>query len=74
MESFSAPMESLGGFGFSEKGRTVRKKMSNSSRRPRNDSQPLPDYRDNSSLSSTSPSDDVSRISSDDIDGHGKNY
>ncbi|GMP95310.1 hypothetical protein CsSME_00044400 [Camellia sinensis var. sinensis] len=67
-------MESLGGFGFSEMGRTVRKKMSNSSRRPRNDSQPLPDYRDNSSLSSTSPSDDVSRISSDDNDGHGTNY
>ncbi|KAF5934057.1 hypothetical protein HYC85_030228 [Camellia sinensis] len=67
-------MESLGGFGFSEMGRTVRKKRSNSSRRPRNDSQPLPDYRDNSSLSSTSPSDDVSRISSDDNDGHGTNY
>ncbi|CAL5412130.1 unnamed protein product [Camellia sinensis] len=72
--TFSATMESLGGFGFSEMGRTVRKKRSNSSRRPRNDSQPFPDYRDNSSLSSTSPSDDVSRISSDDNDGHGTNY
>ncbi|KAL7237676.1 hypothetical protein ACSBR2_003892 [Camellia fascicularis] len=67
-------MESLGGFGFSDMGRTVRKKRSNSSRRPRNDSQPLPDYCDNSSLSSTSPSEDASRISSDDNDGHGTNY
>lgn len=67
-------MESFGGFGFSDMGRTVRKKRSNSSRRPRNDSQPLPDYCDNSSLSSTSPSEDASRISSDDNDGHGTNY
>ncbi|XP_059648421.1 uncharacterized protein LOC132294540 [Cornus florida] len=67
-------MESFGGFGFSDLSRTVRKKRSNSSRRPRNDSQLLPDYRDTSSLSSTPPSENASKASSDENMGHGTNY
>ncbi|KAA8545254.1 hypothetical protein F0562_020038 [Nyssa sinensis] len=70
---FLPTMESFGGFGFGDASKTVRKKRSNSSRRPRNDSQPLPDYRDNSSLSSTPPSDNASKASSDDNTGQGTN-
>ncbi|KAF5739981.1 hypothetical protein HS088_TW11G00044 [Tripterygium wilfordii] len=50
-------MERIGGLGFSDASSAVRKKRSNTSRRPRNDSQQLSDYRDVSSLSSTPPSD-----------------
>uniref|UniRef100_A0A2P2IPX7 INO80 complex subunit B-like conserved region domain-containing protein n=2 Tax=Rhizophora mucronata TaxID=61149 RepID=A0A2P2IPX7_RHIMU len=45
------------GFGFSDASSAVRKKRSNTSRRPRNDSQIPSDYHDISSLSSTPPSD-----------------
>ncbi|XP_059652287.1 uncharacterized protein LOC132299588 [Cornus florida] len=64
-------MESFQGFGFGDVSKAMRKKRSNAFRRPRNESQPLPDYRDNSSLSSTPPSDNVSKASSDDDIGHG---
>ncbi|XAR52681.1 hypothetical protein NMG60_11020868 [Bertholletia excelsa] len=65
-------MESLG-LGFSNMSNTVRKKRSNSSRRPRNDSQPFIEWHDNSSLSSTPPSENASRTSSDDTSGYGTN-
>lgn len=45
------------GFGFSDASSAVRKKRSNTSRRPRNESQLPSDYLDISSLSSTPPSD-----------------
>ncbi|KAJ6380390.1 hypothetical protein OIU76_016952 [Salix suchowensis] len=44
------------GFGFSDSNSAVRKKRSNTSRRPRNDSHTPSDYVDVSSLSSTPPS------------------
>ncbi|KAJ6876616.1 hypothetical protein NC651_029575 [Populus alba x Populus x berolinensis] len=44
------------GFGFSDSNSAVRKKRSNTSRRPRNDSHTPSDYIDVSSLSSTPPS------------------
>ncbi|KAK2639625.1 hypothetical protein Ddye_027420 [Dipteronia dyeriana] len=49
-------MEGLGRIGFSNVPGAARKKRSNSSRRPRSDSQALSDFRDVSSLSSTPPS------------------
>ncbi|CAK7340537.1 unnamed protein product [Dovyalis caffra] len=54
------------GFGFSDASSAVRKKRSNTSRRPRNDSHTPSDYIDVSSLSSTPPSETVSKVSSDD--------
>ncbi|PON48203.1 INO80 complex, subunit Ies [Parasponia andersonii] len=58
-------MEGFGGLGVSDVSSSVRKKRSNASRRPRNDS-PLPlDYREVSSLS------DVSKGSSDENNGSG---
>ncbi|KAF8394673.1 hypothetical protein HHK36_020889 [Tetracentron sinense] len=66
-------MESLGPFGgsgFSGVGSNVRKKRSNPTRRPRPESQLLPDSRDLSSLPSTSPSDNVSKVSSDENAGY----
>lgn len=58
-------MEGFGGLGVSDVSSAVRKKRSNASRRPRNDS-PLPlDYRELSSLS------DVSKGSSDENNGYG---
>ncbi|KAG7969411.1 hypothetical protein I3843_07G029700 [Carya illinoinensis] len=45
-------MEGFGSFGVSDKNSAVRKKRSNTSHRPRNDSQMPSDYRDISSLSS----------------------
>ena len=66
-------MESFGHLRFGDTSKTVTKKRSNSTRRPRYDSQQFPD-RDNSSLSSTPPSDSVSKASSDDNTGrHGTN-
>ncbi|PSS03075.1 INO80 complex subunit B like [Actinidia chinensis var. chinensis] len=65
-------MENFGGFEFTDTGKTARKKRSNLARRPRNDSQPLIDCRDNSSPS-TQPSDNVSRASSDENNGAGSN-
>ncbi|KAJ8771841.1 hypothetical protein K2173_027018 [Erythroxylum novogranatense] len=47
----------MDGFGFSEARSAIRKKRSNTSRRPRSDSQQPSDYYDISSLSSTPPSD-----------------
>ncbi|PQP96113.1 uncharacterized protein Pyn_37867 [Prunus yedoensis var. nudiflora] len=62
-------MEGFGGLGFSDVTNAVRKKRSNTSRRPRNES-PLPfDNRD--TMSSTPPSEDVSKLSSDDNNDYG---
>lgn len=62
-------MEGFGGLGFSDVANAVRKKRSNTSRRPRNES-PLPfDNRD--TMSSTPPSEDVSKLSSDDNNEYG---
>ncbi|KAF8401324.1 hypothetical protein HHK36_012258 [Tetracentron sinense] len=66
-------MEGLGPFGgsaFSGVGNNARKKRSNTSRRPRPESQPHSDSRDLSSLSSTPPSDNVSKVSSDENTGY----
>ncbi|KAF5463308.1 hypothetical protein F2P56_019230 [Juglans regia] len=64
-------MEAFGSFGLSDKNSTVRKKRSNTFRRPRNESQLPPDYRDISSLSSTPPSDNASKVSSDENNDYG---
>lgn len=58
-------MKGLGGLGLSDVNSAIRKPRSNASRRPRNDSQVLLDYQDNSSLSSTPPLDDVNKGSND---------
>ena len=58
-------MEDFGGTRFDGLSNAVRKKRSLTSRRPRPDSQPVPDGHDLSPLSSTPPSDDVSRVSSE---------
>ncbi|XP_042517871.1 nucleolar protein dao-5-like [Macadamia integrifolia] len=64
-------MEGFSGSGFDGVGSTVRKKRSNTFRRPRPDSQSFPDARDHSSLSSTPPSDNnVSKVSSDENTGY----
>ncbi|XP_010259288.1 PREDICTED: uncharacterized protein LOC104598774 [Nelumbo nucifera] len=63
-------MEGFGVSGFDGVGCAVRKKRSNTSRRPRPDSQPFLDSRDVSSLSSTPPSDNVSKVSSDENAGY----
>ncbi|KAF5454189.1 hypothetical protein F2P56_023872 [Juglans regia] len=63
-------MEGFGSFGFSDKNSAVRKKRSNTSHRPRNDSQMPSDYHDISSLSSTPPSDNVSKVSSGENNGY----
>ncbi|KAK9292310.1 hypothetical protein L1049_020275 [Liquidambar formosana] len=60
-------MEGFGGFSVGIV-RGVRKKRSNTSRCPRNESQPISDYCD---ISSTPPSDSVSKASSDENTGHG---
>ncbi|XP_059625580.1 uncharacterized protein LOC132268762 isoform X2 [Cornus florida] len=69
-------MEDFGSPRFEGNGITIRKKRSQTSRRPRPESQPLPESHDHSPLSSTPPSDDVSKVSSDentDFDtNHGK--
>lgn len=65
MVAFLTIMEAFGSFGLSDKNSAVRKKRSNTFRRPRNESQLPPDSRDISSLSSTPPSDNVSKVSSD---------
>ncbi|XP_042492480.1 nucleolar protein dao-5-like [Macadamia integrifolia] len=63
-------MESFGGSSLEGVGSTVRKKRSNTFRRPRPDSQPFPDTRDHSPLSSTPTSDNVSKVSSDENTGY----
>lgn len=63
-------MEGFGGFGFNGIGSTARKRRSNTSRRPRNESQSFSDYRDVSSWSSTPPSDHMSKVSSDENTGY----
>lgn len=67
-------MEGFGGFSFNGIGSAVRKKRSNTSRRPCTDSKPISDYCDMSSLSSTPPSDSGCKVSSDDNTGHGSSY
>ncbi|XP_043725246.1 nucleolin 1-like isoform X2 [Telopea speciosissima] len=63
-------MESFGGSSFDGVGSTVKKKRSNTFRRPRPDSQPFLDTHDHSLLSSTPPSDNVSKVSSDENTGY----
>lgn len=69
--AFLTTMEGFGSFGLGDKNSAVRKKRSNTSRRPRNDSQLPSDYRDFSPLSSTPPSDNVSKVSSDENNDYG---
>ncbi|KAK4595404.1 hypothetical protein RGQ29_013740 [Quercus rubra] len=64
-------MEGFGSFGLSDKSSAVRKKRSNASRRLRNDSLLPSDYHDVSPLSSTPPSDNVSKVSSDENNEYG---
>ncbi|XP_034912842.1 uncharacterized protein [Populus alba] len=59
------------GFGFSDASSAVRKKRSNTSRRPRNESHAPSGYIDVTSLSSTPPSETVSKVSSDENNDHG---
>ncbi|KAK9282391.1 hypothetical protein L1049_005308 [Liquidambar formosana] len=59
-------MEELGGTRFDGINNAVRKKRSQTSRRPRPDSQPVSESHDRSPVSSTPPSDDLSKVSSDD--------
>ncbi|KAF4392514.1 hypothetical protein G4B88_005473 [Cannabis sativa] len=59
------PMEGFGGLGVSDGNSAVRKKRSNASRRPRNESAVPLDYREHSSLS------DGSKGSSDEDNGYG---
>ncbi|KAG2697676.1 hypothetical protein I3760_07G117200 [Carya illinoinensis] len=58
-------MEEFGNTRFNGIGNPVRKKRTQTSRRPRPESQPLAEGHDNSPLSSTPPSDDASKFSSD---------
>ncbi|XP_022757862.1 uncharacterized protein LOC111304996 [Durio zibethinus] len=58
-------MEEFSGTRFDGVNNAVRKKRSQTSRRPRPDSQSLAESQDHSPLSSTPPSDDVSKVSSD---------
>ncbi|CAL5357742.1 hypothetical protein CsSME_00047463 [Camellia sinensis var. sinensis] len=58
-------MEEPGGPRFEGLGNTMRKKRSQNSRRPRLESLPFPETCDQSPLSSTPPSDDVSKTSSE---------
>ncbi|KAM2789816.1 hypothetical protein COP1_010270 [Malus domestica] len=60
-------MEGFGGLGFSDGSNAVRKKRSNTSRRPRNESQLPLDCRDN--VSSTPSSEDVSKSDENNDDG-----
>lgn len=62
-------MEELGSSRFEGIGNTVRRRRTNTSRRPRPESQPVSDGRDISSLSSTPPSDDMRAGSSDENSG-----
>ncbi|KAM4074114.1 hypothetical protein ACB094_10G069000 [Castanea mollissima] len=59
-------MEEFGSPSFNGISNPVRKKRTQTSRRPRPDSQPVAEDRDDSPLFSTPPSDDVSKVSSDD--------
>lgn len=58
-------MEELGGSQFDGLSNAVRKRRSQTSRRPRPDSQPISEGHDLSPLSSTPPSDDAAKASSD---------
>ena len=62
-------MEEFSGTRFNDVNNAVRKKRSQTSRRPRPDSQSFAESQDHSSLSSTPPSDDVSKVSSDENAG-----
>lgn len=62
-------MEEFGSPSFNGISNPVRKKRTQTSRRPRPDSQPVAEDRDDSPLFSTPPSDGVSKVSSDDNGG-----
>ncbi|XAR61420.1 hypothetical protein NMG60_11035114 [Bertholletia excelsa] len=63
-------MEEFGGPCFEGIGNTIRKKRSQTSRRPRPDSVLFPEKCDHSPLSSTPSSDDMGKVSSDDNAGN----
>lgn len=67
-------MEGLGGVGFTDTVSTFKKKRSNTSRRPRGDTRQHSDYRDISSLSSTPPSENAGKVSSDENTNYGPNH
>ncbi|KAK3034059.1 hypothetical protein RJ639_034284 [Escallonia herrerae] len=69
--AFLITMERFGGLGFSGMSRTTRKKRSNMSRRPRNDSQSFSDNGDTSQLSLKHSSYTLSKASSNETTGHG---
>ncbi|GLT64123.1 hypothetical protein SLA2020_366340 [Shorea laevis] len=58
-------MDEFGGSQYNGINNPVRKRRTQTSRRPRPDSQPLAEGRDNSPVSSTPPSDDLSKVSSE---------
>ena len=58
-------MDEFGGSRYNGISNPVRKKRTQTYRRPRPDSQPLDEGHDNSPLSSTPPSDDLSKVSSE---------
>ncbi|KAK6286023.1 hypothetical protein POUND7_012202 [Theobroma cacao] len=62
-------MEEFSGTRFDGMNNAVRKKRTQTSRRPRPDSQSFAESQDHSPLSSTPPSDDVSKVSSDENAG-----
>lgn len=66
-------MEDLSGTPFDCIGNAVRKRRSRTCRRPRPDSQPVSEGHDLYPLSSTSPSDDVAKASSDETAGFDSN-
>ncbi|GMJ09227.1 hypothetical protein like AT2G47350 [Hibiscus trionum] len=66
-------MEEFSGTRFSGVNNAVRKKRTQTSRRPRPDSQSYAESQDGSPLSSTPPSDDVSKVSSDENAGGNAN-
>ncbi|XP_061345968.1 uncharacterized protein LOC133291683 isoform X1 [Gastrolobium bilobum] len=66
-------MEDLGGTRFDGLSNAVRRKRSQTSRRPRPDSQPVSEGHDLSPLSSTPPSEDAGKASSDENAGYDTN-
>ena len=66
-------MEDLGGTRFDGLSHAVRRKRSRTSRRPRPDSQPVSEGHELSPLSSTPPSEDAGKASSDEIAGYDTN-
>ncbi|KAL1350911.1 hypothetical protein HN51_014883 [Arachis hypogaea] len=66
-------MEDLGGTRFDSLNNAVRRRRSQTSRRPRPDSQPVSEEQELSPLSATPPSEDAGKASSDEIAGYDTN-